>query len=177
MLIKYKRSQRVVDINTQIVARLNVSLLEQTIRFGLDHSFKTTIEGRVERKCRAHDSNDWFYSEIWICPDPSDWPEPCESYAKLYCASICVAAQIVDEKEDPEGFCHPRIVEKQWGTSPMSPFLATVHFGYGFAVPASGIELLRVIKHRLDLIRDELSAVAEALATGPIPGTTPQGDN
>lgn len=174
MLVRFDRRKRVVAISTQIVSRLNVSLLEQTIRFGLNHSFKTTIEGRVERKCRAHDSKDWFYAELWICPDPSDWPEPCEMYAKLYCAAICLAAAIVDKKEDPEGFCRPRIVEKQYGMSPMSPFLSTVQFGYDFAVPANGAELLRVIKRRLDLIRDELPMVTDALATGPIPGTTPQ---
>ena len=177
MLIKYKRSQRVVDINTKILSRLNVCLLDKTIRFNLDHSFKTKIEGRRTSIGGIHEPREIFSMSIWICPDPSDWPEPCELYAKLYCASICVAANLAAEKEDPEDSCDPFIVEKQWGISPYSPFLPTVLFGYSVPVPGTGAELLEILKHRLDLIRDELAGVAEALATGPIPSTTPTDDD
>ena len=176
MLIKYKRSQRVVDINTKILSRLNVSLLEKTIRFNLNHSFKTVIEGTVSRRPHDHESTGEFNATIFICPDPSEWPEPSDWHTKLYCASICVAVKLAAEKEEPEECCWPNIVERQWGNSPFSPSLATVRFGYRFAVPPNGNELLKVIKRRLDLVRDELPVVAEVLATGPIPGTSPTED-
>lgn len=177
MLIKYKRSQRVVDINTKILSRLNVSLLDKTIRFNLNHSFKTKIEGEFIRNDHARESGESFQMTIWICPDPSEWPEPCDLYAQLYCASICVAANHAAEKEDPEVCCRPSVVKKQWGSSPYSPFLATVLFGYNIPVPSTGAELLEIIKRRLDLIRDEMAGVAEALANGPIPGSSPTDDD
>lgn len=177
MLIKYKRSQRVVDINTKILARLNVSLLEKTIRFNLNHSFKAKIEGYRVTNDHTRESGESFQMSIWICPDPSEWPEPCDLYAKLYCAAICVAASLAAEKEDPEEFCRPHVIQKEWGNSPYSPFLTTVLFGYNIPVPSTGGELLEIIKRRLDLIRDELAGVAESLANGPIPGSTPTDDD
>ena len=176
MLIKFKRSQRVVDINTKILSRLNVSLLEKTIRFKLNHSFKTVIEGSVIRRPHDHELKDEFYATILICPNPSDWPEPCDLYAKLYCAAICVAVKLAAEKEDPEVWSWPSVVKKQWGTDPYGAMLATVQFGYRFAAPTNGKEVLEIIKRHLDLIRDELVGVIETLAAGPIPGTTPTED-
>lgn len=176
MLVRYKPRQPVVNISLDVLRRLNVSLLDRSIQFALNHSFKTFIEGSIIRRPHDKKKAGEFSATILICPDPSEWPEPCELYARLYCASICVAVNLAAEKEDPEACCWPNVVQKQWGTSPDSPMLATVQFGYRVAVPANGIELLRIIKRRLDLIRDEMTGVAEALANGPIPGTTPAED-
>jgi hypothetical protein len=181
-LLKCHPKKKEVDVPTDLLPRLDLTGLQQVIKFDLNHNFKVKVTATPD----SANQRLWVY--MLVCPAVSDWPEPTRSFRALYCAALCAASDSVDMAEaerelDQKNLCSTEYHgddEEDDGVAYYSshrvvgPLNKKALLGYNLPMPADGGELLELLRRRLDAIYNELPKVIEILSIGPIPGTTPQ---
>lgn len=159
-LLQVPPGRKHVTISADLLPNLDFTSLRKSIHFGFDHSYKVNI-------CVTPDTRAGrFYVQMDMSPDYSDWPQPNEAYRQLYCAALGVAAQQASFKDELGRFrCHRVIIRSDH-----------IIMTYDSLDLTNGVELVAILRRKLDMTRDEMPSVIEVLAKGPIPGTTPDED-
>ena len=180
-LVKFHPRKTEVEIPADLLPRLDMSNLRQTLKFDLNHTFKSKVTVTPDPRLQR------LWVQMVVSPEASDWPEPTRSLRTLYCAALCAASDFVDmaeaEKEiNAKELCRTGYSEEDEDEEyphyashqVFGPLNRRASLGYNLPLLANGTELLDRLRRRLDAIYDELPKVIEVLTVGPIPGTTPQ---
>ncbi len=155
-LVKISRGKVYVPVTTDLLPKIELSSLKRTLQFDVNHHFAARVSFSVEANPKKG------HLQMSISSDCSDWPEPTELFRTMYSVSLTIAAKLAAERGQPHRRPHEYMLARG------SHMLA----GYDIPLPASGAELLSIIRSKLEAIHNELPGANEMFMRGPVPGTS-----